>query len=335
MFRLSLKEMALIFRQLGNMLSAGIALRRGLDTLGKSARARRRKLLNQIGGDIDSGHRLAEALQRCGTAFPPLAQNLVRVGEETGNLDVVLLRLADYYEKQRKVMNRLIGQLILPFLQYFLAVGVIALTTWFGATMAAGANPFSLDMTPLQILLLGWGLPPAVYVAYKLFTVFFGGGRAIHELALRIPIVGGLMRTFALGRFSWCMSLCTDSGMSAFDGVALSLAATGNAAFHSRASRVQEDLRGGARMTEALDRTQLFSREFIEIVDVAEESGQLTDSLGRVSKQYFEDAERRAHALGSAAGWAVWVIIAIFIIMMIFRVAMGFMANYQNVMDGM
>jgi type II secretory pathway component PulF len=287
----------------------------------------------RLGADIEDGRSLAEAMDRLGRAFPPLVRNLVRVGQETGNLDAVLSRLADYYELQRGLVRQLISRLVVPGLQYFAAVGVVTLATWIGANLARGANPFGVNASATWILAVGWGLPPALFLAYRLFSIF-AGGRLFHEIAIRIPGLGGLLRSFALGRFAWCMSLCSESGVSVFDGVGLSLSATGNEAFAGRAGRVRADLRGGCPLHEALRHRGLFPVEFIEIVNVAEESGTLSQAMERVSKQHFAEAERRARTLASAAGWVVWLAIAGFIIAMIFRVAVTLVDNINRAVQG-
>ena len=332
--RLSLKRLALFSRQLGNMVGAGIPLRRALGTLRKTARGRVGRTIERIADDVSQGHSFSDAVNARGNDFPPLMQSLIHVGEETGSLDIVLDRLADYYEMQRNLMRRLVGRLILPCLQYLAAVLVVALATMVASMLPTGGNPFGVGLPPYAILALGWGLVPAAWLVYLFFTRYLGGARPIHELALRLPIVGHLMRTFAVGRFSWCMSLCTNSGMGVFDAAGMSLAATANAAFAGRSARVQQDLRGGCTLYEALTHAELFPVEFLEIVDVAEQSGSLTDSLERASRQYFEDAERGAQAMASAVGWLIWVLIAIFIIIMIFRVASGVFGGMYEAIDG-
>jgi len=317
-------------------------MRRALETLRKTSRGRVAGLVVRITNELASGERLWTAMERCGGAFPPLAVHLVRVGETSGSLDVVLAQLAAYYELQRKLFSRLISRLILPLLQYHAAVFVIALATYIGEMLSrhqpgeegASINPFGIPVSPGMVLLIGWGLFPALYILYSVLTRLLGTARLFHEVALRIPIVGGLLRNFALGRFSWCLSLCTESGMGIYEAVDLSLRATGNAAFAARSRAVQEDLRGGMRLHESLSRTRLFPLEFIEILSVAEESGQVTGSMERISNQYFDAAERGAQMLASALAWIMWAAIAVFIIIMIFRALAAYMAALSGAIGG-
>ena len=330
--RLDLKSLGLFCRQLGTMLDAGVPLRRSLGSLHRLARGGLRKLVTEISSDVAEGASFAESLKHRGRAFPPLTLNLVNVGERTGNLEAVLLSLADYYDMLRGIFKRVMSKMALPLLQYIAAIGVLAIAKWlrqsFLPAESREASTGFLD-TPLALLLIGWGVLPGAYLAYLFVTRTLGGARTVHEVLLKIPVLHKLMRAFALGRFCWCMSLCVDSGVSIHDSLKLSLSATDNAAFVGRTERITEHLRGGHSLRDSLEAGGLFPVDFLEIVQVAEESGKLTESMRHQADQHFENAKMGANAVGMAASGLVWLCVAAFIIYQIFKFAVVYINALQ------
>lgn len=332
MFRLTLKSLSLFFRQMGTMLEAGVPVRRALSTVRRVARGRVRRIADEIAEDLAAGRALAESIERRGAAFPPLARQLVHVGERAGALEPVFLSLADFFELLRSLYRRVLAKMALPLIQFYLAVGIVALVAWIrgsfiaqteasGAALAGGA--------PLRILAFGWGLPPAIFFAYFFFTRTLGGARIVHEAVLRLPVLNRLARAFAVARFSWCMSLCSDAGMNVLDSLAMSLDATGNAAFAGRKGRAAARISAGGRISEALAETELFRPEYLEIVSVGEESGKLSETFRHQAGQHFEDAKMGANALGMAVAGLVWVAVAGFIVFQIFSMAAGYLQAIQ------
>lgn len=320
MFRLSLKSLILFCHQLGVMTSAGVPLRRALATLQRLGRGRLRRVTRDIADDIGAGHTFAQAIERRGRAFPALARNLVVVGEATGNLDDVLKQLADYYEMQRSILKQMLSKMILPIIQYLAAIGVLAIVAWIRQTFM-NQPPAGFFGSPTGILVVGWGVVPGVWVGYLVVTRTLGGARPVHEILLQIPLLRRAMRSFAVGRFAWCMALCVESAVRIVDALRLSLKATGNQAFAARERAIVDRVKGGATVAGSLAETRLFPVEFIEIASVGEESGKLSESFRHQAKLYFEDARASASALATLASGLVWVLIAGFIIYQIFLMA--------------
>ncbi len=317
MFRLSTKALILFCHQLGVMTEAGVPLRRALATLRRVSRGSLRRVTGAISDDLAAGRTFTEAIDRCGRAFPVLARNLVLVGERTGNLEEVLKGLSEYYELQQRIIRRMLSKMILPLLQYVFAIAVLAAVAWIRQSLL-DQPPKGFLGSPLGILAVGWGLLPGGWLAYLLVTRVLGGARPVHEFLLRIPVLRRVMRSFAIGRFSWCMALCMDSAVSVRDALALSLRATGNRAFAARERAISGKVASGGTLSEALAETRLFPLEFIEIVAVGEESGKLSESFRRQADNHFEDAGASATALAMVAAGALWVLVAAFIVYQIF-----------------
>jgi type IV pilus assembly protein PilC len=174
----------------------------------------------------------------------------------------------------------------------------------------------------------------AICGAYYVAAVTFRQKRFLDGLLLRIPVVGGCLRSFAIARFSWAFSLTQQTGMPMSRSLELSLRATGNGAFMGASPAVCSQVMQGDELGEALDATGLFPEEYLHIVHVAETSGTVPEALERLSPQFEEQARRSLQALASVVGWLVWVAVAGLIIFIIFSVFLTYFAKINDLSKG-
>jgi type IV pilus assembly protein PilC len=213
-----------------------------------------------------------------------------------------------------------------------LLLGIIAASTsskpfdvlGLGLTGAAGAVTW----------LTFWGIAVAsLFIGYKVASASLQGQQIVHEFLLNIPVVGNCMRSFAVARFSWAFHLTQQAGMPITDSLDASLRATANGAFVARTSQVISEVMEGEYLTDALAHTHRFPQEFIELVHVAETSGTVPETLHRLSPQFEDQARRSLRALAVAAGWLIWSCVAMFIIFLIFRIAMWYVDLLQGAVN--
>src|SRR5262249_14468917 len=137
---------------------------------------------------------------------------------------------------------------------------------------------------------------------------------------LRLPIVGPCLEAIALARFCLALRLTLDTSLSMPEALRLCLRATGNAAFAAQTEVVGHALRTGEDLSTALADSRLFRDEFVNIVATAEHGGRVPEVMRQQSEYYQEEAERRLRLLTIAAGFGVWLIVAVLIILTIFRI---------------
>ena len=325
--RLSMKRLALFSRQLGAMLEAGISIRRALAIIQRGARGSLLSVAQTVGMEIQNGLSFSEAIERQGRAFPVLYQRLVHVGETAGRLDHILTRLGDYYDFLRSLWRKFLVSLIWPLIEYWGMILVLAAMTYIRATLA---NDPAGRRTAALILLAGVLIFFAPIVAYFIATRMFSGLRIVHEVMIRIPIVGAIMRTIAIARFSWSMEVMTAGGVRILDAIKWSMEATANGAFEARSAGIIRQVESGVPFYEALQRSGLFPHDYTEMVSVAEESGSMPDIFARLARQYFEKMEAALKALGQVIFWLIWMAVAGVIIYHIFRI---FGSIYGPVID--
>jgi type IV pilus assembly protein PilC len=335
-FRLGLKNLAGFSRQLGTMLDAGLSIRRALAVAEKGARQPIKGICQRLGAAIEQGDSLSQALEREGRAFPTLYVRVVRMGEAVGRLDKVLKRLAEYYDFIRTIWMRMLSSLVYPIMEYFAAVAILSGATYIldmvdTAKMVPRPIPgFSGGM----LFAAGIFLFAAPIVAYFVATRLFGGLRATHEMMIRIPVVGNVMRALALARFSWSMELMTDAGVNIFNALQWSMDATTNGAFEGRTPAIIQSVKDGVPLSESLRASGLFPHEYVEMMHVGEESGSMPDMFKRLAQNYFEQAERALHALTTVLGWCIWICVAAVIIFFIFRFFSMYLGNINRLMEG-
>ena len=142
------------------------------------------------------------------------------------------------------------------------------------------------------------------------------------------------MRAFGIARFSWAFALTQQTGMPIARSLELSFRATNNGAFVGASPRVCEDVLEGEELSTALAHSRLFPEEFISMVAVAETSGTVPEALERLSPQFQDQARRSLSALAVALGWLIWLVVAVFIIVIVFAVVLSYVGAINRAANG-
>ncbi|MEM7315256.1 MAG: type II secretion system F family protein, partial [Planctomycetota bacterium] len=317
--RFRLKQLAGLCRRLGTSLEAGVDVRRTLSRETQSAKGRYQQTLSEVTDRIKKGETFTESIKDTGEAFPQLMHDLVSVGEQTGKLDHVLLRLADHFDGMLRLRGIFLAGIAWPAIQLVLAIGVIGLMI-----LIMGMIPGNSDWDPL-----GWGLKGVSGLIYYLICVgsIFAvgavlivnwsrgkmGAQFVWPLIDRVPMLGKCIRTMALSRIAWTMSLTNDTPMDALAAMDASLRASGNPIYSQLQQPVRDSLMEGNTMHEALSATNEFPHEFLDTLLVGEETGQVSESLHKLSQQYESQTEVAAKTLTVFGSIMVWGFVAMLI----------------------
>jgi type II secretory pathway component PulF len=313
MFGVSSKQMAWLCHTMHTMLDAGLPMTRTLDVLTAQAPSSRlRSGLARARRAVDEGSSLAEALRAQG-CFPELFLHLVEAGEDSGTLERVLAELARYYEFQHGLWRAFLARIAMPAFQYIAAVAVVSLALYLVNVLSG--RPASLAPG----FLLGYGWPAAIIGIYYFLLKPMGGTRPVHEAALRLPVLSAVVRNLALSRFSLVMGLMMEAGVPVKQSLLRSFTASGNAAFSARGPAAAEVVEKGGTLSDALDGTGLFPREYMDIVRVAEESGKLSERFQWLASHHADRAQFALGLLVRALAWLVWLMVAVVIVCFIFR----------------
>ena len=166
------------------------------------------------------------------------------------------------------------------------------------------------------------GILAGGYLIYRYMSRNVRRWASVEAFFLKLPSVGPCLDALAMQRFTMCLGLTTEAGMSPTQCVKRSLRATGNRAFTRCEPAVLRELKSGGEIAPALRKCGVFTEDFIYALVVAEETGQIPESMARQNEQYREEASRRLSGLTKAASFAVWAMVAVFMVIMILRIAL-------------
>lgn len=338
------KSLVALSRSLASMLDAGVDIKKAFEVTGNKLHdARMRRVVRELEYQIREGSDVSTALAEHDGYFPNLFVDMVAVGEQTGNMPEVLRSLSEHYETRIRFRRDFLAVIAWPAFQFVAAVLIMALLIYVLGMIAQSQGGEPLDVLGLGltgasgavIWLTGvFGTVAGLFIVYQVMNRSLASKQVFDSFLLQIPILGPCLRSFAVARFSWAFALTQQSGMSIKPSLEASLRATSNGAFIQATSGVWEDVRNGEFLGDALEATRLFPQDFIEMVKIGESSGTVPEELARMSPQFEEDARRTLSALAAILGWSVWCCVAIFVIVLIFRVASIYIGMINEAASG-
>lgn len=320
-------------------LESGLTLDKAMKTQSKKGPRPIRPVAARMADKLEQGDSFQEALESEQKYFPPLFLSIGAVAEETGKLPEALHDLEEYFSFQQGLWKRFLAQIAWPLIQFFMAIFVITLLIlilgWLGGekpyiTVMGLAGPsgaikfLSIVVVALTVLTIG----------YFASRTILRMGHLVDSFLLRIPVLGPTLSTLAISRFCMSMNITVDAGTPIENCVDLSLKATSNHAFSSRAETARLAIKGGETLTQVLKETHLFPDEFIDIVESAEEGGREPDMFQKQAELYNESAMTRIRLLAQAASFLVWGIVATFIIIFVFQIFMQILGMYDKASSG-
>ena len=255
---------------------------------------------------------------------------MVEVGEQTGHLGEIFGRLADHYQDQLQLRRNFLSAITWPMIQLVAALAVIGLLIWLMGIIGIQNNGVPIDM--LGLGLIGErGL--AIYLAYVggagllLAAAVRAASRGalwigpVQRAVLYVPMLGPALQTTALARLAWSLHLTMNTGMEVRRSLRLSLRSTHNARYTGAIERVDAGIAAGQSIYEAFRDAGCFPLAFLDTLHTGEQSGRLVESMALLSRQYQDESRAAMATFATLAGFAVWMVVAAFIIMVIFRLA--------------
>jgi type II secretory pathway component PulF len=326
--RIPLKQLASLCRRLAISFESGIEVRSVWTRETASASPRFRPKFAKVRDSVAQGFSMSEGLAKSGDFFPEFFRGLVEVGEHTGQLPETCEQLADYYEHRLQLRRTLITSLTWPAIELTMALGVVGVVIW-----VVGAIP---QLEKQKTDLFGFGLRGnsglAIYLAIvgaagiAITMLVRGAARGavwvapVERVALRLPMVGRAFETLALARLTSALHVTLNSGMDLRKALDLSLRATQSLRYAESAPGILASIRAGDEIHEGFRRAGVFPVMFLDAVQVGEDSGRLIQSMRHLSAEYQDESRVAMHTLTLLLGYAVWGLVAVVIIFLIFRV---------------
>lgn len=332
--KMPLKELAMTCRRVGVSLDAGIDLRKIWKNESERGTPDTAAHAEEVRDQIANGGSLYEALESQGEYYPSLLKKLVRVGETAGKLDVIFNQLAEHYENNVRLRKFFISKLTWPLIELGMALMVIGLLIWIMGF--AGTDVLGWGLVGTKGLVAYVGILIAIaavgFAAFQVLRRVLGLGPVLHGLTL-LPYVGGFFRTLGVSRFSWVLGLASDTDTPIAQCVDMALESTLNPYYTSHGPAIEAVIEKGSPVNVAVRPTDVFPTEFVDAIEVGEETGKLSETMLRMAKAYEEQVQAQSTIITTVAGFAVWGIVALFIIVMIFRLASFYVGAINSAVD--
>lgn len=301
--RVSLKDKAIIARQLSTMINAGLPISQSLKTLEEQSKKKNvKKMLEQISSDVEGGSQLSVALARFPAVFTSIDITLVAAGETSGTLDKALKRLAEQLEKEQSLLRKVRGAMVYPiFLVVVVVLVVAAMIIYVMPQMESLYGSFNAKLPLLTRILISVShvlskFAPLVLLALIGLVIFIRfairrptGRRVWDEAKLKIWGVSQLLTMVYMNRFSQTLSSLVASGVPLLDGLAITSRAIGNVVYQESITEVAEKVKSGIALSEPLKENPLYPPIVPQMIAVGEKTGELDNMLQNLA-DYFEEA---------------------------------------------
>lgn len=306
-------DVQLFSRQLYTLLKAGVPIMRGLAGLQESAINKSfARVLKDMRESLDSGRELSAAMRRHPTVFSPFYLSMVRVGEMTGRLEEVFLRLFDYLEFDREMRERIRTALRYPTFVVITMVVAIAVINLFVipafAKVYAGfkaelpfmtkilinTSNFTVQFWPLIL-----SLAAGAAVAFKMYTATPNGKYQWDKIKLRIPIAGKIIRKGTMARFARSFALSGKSGVPIVQGLSVVAQTVDNAYVASRVEQMRDGVERGESILRTATTTGVFTPVVLQMIAVGEETGELDSLMNEIAEMYEREVDYELKTLSS------------------------------------
>jgi general secretion pathway protein F len=309
--RLKNADLAICTRQLASLLAAGLPLGQALAVVTEQAETDIvRERFGAVRSEVLAGHSLSDAMNRFPKDFPDIYRSLVTAGEQSGNLSLVMERLADHVESRSALAQKVGLAFLYPAVVTLVAISVIIGLLTYVVPQVVGVFSQTRQKLPfLTIAMLeisnflrdwGWLVLAALIVAW--FAWRFALRRpeirlAWDALVLRLPIIGRIVRGVNTARFSSTLAILAASGVPLLKALEAGGQTLGNTALKANVADAIARVREGAPLARALGIQKQFPPMLIHFIASGESTGKLPEMLDRAATAQAAEVERKTMAL--------------------------------------
>ncbi len=312
--RVKMVDLTAFCRQFSIMLNSGMSIVQTLDVLKAQDYDRFFKsILENVYEDVKTGVMLSDALAKHKKVFPNFFKSMIKVGEASGKLDVVMISLADYYDNDAALKKKTKGALAYPIMLLMMTIGIVVLMMLFVVpTFKDTLKDMKVEMPPLTQAIAD--LSDFIKLEWKKILVVIGslvaliflysrtekGKYTFDTLAINFPLLKTINIAKITARFARGFSLLLSSGMDIIEAMEEISAVIGNRNVEKRFKQAIEDVRQGMTLTMAFESYKLFPDILIQMVSVGERTASLEEVLSRSCAFFDEQADSAIKAFTSA-----------------------------------
>ena len=299
------KDLYIFCRQFHTMINAGANISSALNVLKKETENKKmKKSLNEVYEDVQKGGSLSEALGKHKDVYPELLINMINTGEVSGNLDIIMSRMASHFEKENKINNQLKSAMVYPtVLAGLVVVVVVFLLTFIMPTFTGMFESSGVALpAPTRIVM---GISKFVQTKWYILILVIGGvvygikkyaktpvGRlSLDKLKFKLPIIKGTTEKVIVSRFTRTLSTVLASGVPLVQCLEVVQRVVGNKVAEKSLGVIKEKVLKGVSLGEAIGDESIFPVMLHSMIKIGEESGSLDDILDKTANFYDEELE--------------------------------------------
>jgi len=334
--RVGSADAALMTRQLATLVRAALPLEEALLTVSQqSEKPAVQRVVAAVRARVVEGEPLAHALGDFPQVFPEIYRATVAAGEQSGRLDTVLERLAEYTENRDQLRQRVLGALLYPIVLTVMCVLIIVgLLTYVmpkvvevfesGKTvlplltrMLLATSDFLQDLGPWLLLAIVLGM-----IGFFRWTRAPEAQRKVDALLLRLPLIGRLVRGFNIARFTRTLSILTGSAVPVLEALHIAGGVINNLPMRDAVTTATERVREGAPIGRSLAASRLFPPMTVHLISSGEASGRLEEMLERAAANQERELDGLLTALVGLLGPLLIVGMGLFVLIIVFAMLM-------------
>ncbi len=295
-----LKTLVFFTRQLSTMFSAGLTIEKAISNLGKEEKDPKfKKVLKKVDDDIRKGYSLSESFEQHPGVFNPLYVSLVKAGEVSGTLHTVLDELAENLERTEDTRRKVNSAMTYPifilvflifvvwFLFYYIIPKFSDIYASFGAELPVATRvAIAISNVIKGNLFATVGIVIAVVLFFFIINLTDRGRWIIDKIKLKIPVVGGLVESSVMSKFSRTFSILMKAGVPIMDTLELVENVVGNAVIESAVRRSRVMIKEGYGIAQAFRSTNAFPSTLLQMISTGEETGDLDKLLSKTASFY-------------------------------------------------
>lgn len=307
------KELAVFTKQLSLMIENGISIIQALHLLkGQQKKQSFSEIIGSVQVAIEQGATFSDALEPFPNVFDHLYVALVRAGETSGRLDIILRQLVVYIEKAAKLKSQIKSAMTYPIIIVVVAIAVVTLLLTFVVPMLAkqfvNSGQKLPGLTQLVVDISDGFVDHWYFIFGGLFTFIFAfkywagtdAGRVkFDQYILKSPVIGNVLTKIAIGRFCSTMSTMLNSGVSILDALRICGASSGNKIVEKQVDLIRDEISKGSSFSAPLMKGGLFPPIVASMVAVGENTGTLDATLAKITEIYDDEVESAIAAMTS------------------------------------
>lgn len=306
----SLKDRAVMFRQLATMISSGINLGSALEILGEQTKNQRLAAsIREVKKQVDGGMSFSAAM-RTQKVFSVLMVSIVRAGEEGGVLDSSLERLATFLEKQQELRSKIYSAVSYPAVVVTFALGVVyILITFIVPRFAQVFDSMGIELPAVTSVTFKfavwmsekWYLFLAGVVTFIVLIILFNRLKAtkpiMDRIKLKLPVVGDIFYKTIMARTNRTLSALVEAGVPILMSLEMTSEVAGNYVVEKAYTDMREAARRGQALGETVARTKVFPIMVAHMITIGEQTGRLEEMLGKVADWFEQELDEKIKRL--------------------------------------